>query len=329
MFVTIAIIVIVILIAAVLFEYRIKRPDQIVLHEVEGKILQRKSRFYSRHFSLAIPATIQSFTLTVEAEAKGKLKLLVKLSVTAAAALDNLFALIRVGGWNKDAILKACKELEGTVQGYVREFTEKYEIEELSSEKIYNFLLGKVTSTSEALGLKVISLSIHSIDPVDKDIAEAMRQQEAARILETTETANQNARMAAAQLKYKSDEQITILEHNLEIKKYDLKQAREEKEAILAQQRLDEELKRREKQLELDKKEMDLLKNSPELLMLSPQMARLAEASQSLKNARTVVSLSPDQVDQSTQFVGILQSFLQRLVQSTSKKAELKIEEQK
>lgn len=327
MFIIIAIVVIVI--AIIVFEYKIKRPDQIVLHEVNGKILQRKSGFYPRHFSLSIPATINSFSITVDAEAKGKLKLIVKLSVSAAASLENLYLLIRVGGWNKEAVSKACGELDGTIQGYVREFTEKFEIEELSSEKIYNHLLNKVKNTSEALGLKVLALSIQSIDPVDKDIAEALRQLEAARIMETTEAANQNARMTAAKLKFKSDEQITLLEHELELKKYELKRVREEKEAVLAQQRLDEELKRREKQLHIDKKEMELLKNSPELLMLSPQMARLAEASQNLKNARTVVSLSQDQVDKGTQFIGLLQSFLQKLVQSTTKKAELKIDEDK
>ena len=45
--------------------------------------------------------------------------------------------------------------------------------------------------------------------------------------------------------------------------------------------------------LAFEREELEVLKSSPELLMLTPQAARLAEASQSLKNARTVISLSP------------------------------------
>ena len=45
--------------------------------------------------------------------------------------------------------------------------------------------------------------------------------------------------------------------------------------------------------LAYEKEELEVLKSSPELLMLTPQVARLAEASQNLKNARTVISLSP------------------------------------
>jgi hypothetical protein len=311
------------------FEYRIKRPDQIVLYEARGQILPRKGRFYPRHFSLALPATIKSFALTVEAEAKGRLKVLIRLSVTAAVSLAHLGSLVRAGGWNKDAFASSCKELEGTVQGYARDFAEKSEIEELASEKIRDLLTKKAEGMSEALGLDIISLSVLSIDPVDKEIAEAMRQQEAARILEATETANQKARMAAAQIKFRSDEGIALLEHDLEMKRCDLKREKEEKEAILARQRLDEELRHREKQLELDKKEMDLLKDSPELLMLSPQMARLAEASQNLKNARTVVSFTPDPFDPGAPFAGILQSNVQRLARPAAATAATKTEDGK
>ncbi len=45
--------------------------------------------------------------------------------------------------------------------------------------------------------------------------------------------------------------------------------------------------------LAFEKEELEVLKSSPELLMLTPQAARLAEASQNLKNARTVISYHP------------------------------------
>jgi hypothetical protein len=53
-----------------------------------------------------------------------------------------------------------------------------------------------------------------------------------------------------------------------------------------------------------------LLKNNPELLMLTPQAARLAEASQSLKNARTIVSLSSQDLPQGSELLGMFRGLL-------------------
>ena len=69
-----------------------------------------------------------------------------------------------------------------------------------------------------------------------------------------------------------------------------------EQENALAQKRLEDELTRNRMRLAFEKEEMEILKNNPELLVLTPQAARLAEASQSLKNARTVISLSPQEL---------------------------------
>jgi hypothetical protein len=74
--------------------------------------------------------------------------------------------------------------------------------------------------------------------------------------------------------------------------------------------------------LELDRSELELLKNSPELLMLTPQAARLAEASQSLKNARTVVSLSPHEMSLGSELIGLFQKFLEKAVNGQPKKIE-------
>ncbi len=46
--------------------------------------------------------------------------------------------------------------------------------------------------------------------------------------------------------------------------------------------------------------------------MLTPQAARLAEASQSLKNARTIISFSPQDLSLGSEIVGVFQSLLQR-----------------
>ena len=60
-------------------------------------------------------------------------------------------------------------------------------------------------------------------------------------------------------------------------------------------QRLEDELVRNRMRLAFEKEGLEVLQISPELLMLTPQAAPLAEASQSLKNARTVISLSPQE----------------------------------
>lgn len=313
--------VIIILVLLAVFEYRLRKPDQIVLYETAGKINFRSGKFYTRHFSLAIPSTAHSMHLNVEASAKGNLDIKVKLAVTVAASRENIAGLIRAGGWNSSAVVNASKELETIIHGLVKEFTEKYEIEELSSEKIHDYLQLKVSVGKEKLGLEIVSLTVQSFEASDSKIAEAMRQQESARIMEQTEVLNQKARINAAKSKLKADEEIAAMEHELSLKKYELKKAELEKESALALTRAEEELKRKKMNLEFDRQELEMLKNNPELLLLSPQAARLAEASQSLKNARTVVSLSPNDVSQGADLIGMFQNFIQKAADGLTKKS--------
>lgn len=304
------------------FEYRLRKPDQLILFESYGKIILRKSRFYPRHFSLALPKTTYSTQMNIEASAKGNLDIKVKLAITVAAALDHIHELIRVGGWNNNAVAKAEKELETIIHGIVKEYAERYEIEELSSSKIYEYLLQKVNITIQKLGLDLISLTVQSFEALDAKIADAMRQQESARITEQTEKLNQQARIHATKAKLKADEEIAVLQNNLELKKYDLKRTEMEKESSLAQKRIEDELRRKRMRLELDKEELNMLKSSPELLMLTPQAARLAEASQSLKNAKTIVNLSPSDLTRGSELIGMFQQFLQSTVTTSKAKIE-------
>lgn len=305
-----------------LFEYRLRKPDQLVLFESNGEIILKKARFYPRHFSLTLPKTTYSTQMNIEASAKGNLDVKVKLSVTVAAALTHIPELIRVGGWNNNAVAKAEKELETTIHGFVKEYAEQFEIEELSSSKIYEYLSQKINLNINNIGLELISLTVQSFDAIDPKIADAMRQQESARIMEQTEKLNQQARIQATKVKLAADEEILLLENNLELKKYDLKKNELEKESALANKRIEDELARKRMQLELDKEELTMLKNSPELLMLTPQAARLAEASQSLKNAKTIISLSPNDFSQGSELIGMFQQFLQTAVGNSKAKIE-------
>jgi hypothetical protein len=314
--------IILIVVIYILYEYRLRNPDQIVLYDRKGLVLQRKARFYPRHFSLVIPKTIHPLTTKVEAEARGKIVLNINLALTYAASLDHLPELIRIGGWSKDSVTKASKELDIMLHALVKEFSEKFEIEGLTSEKLTKHLKDNLSDLAETLGLNIISLTVQSIDPEDEEITKAMQQQETARIMEQTEIANQKAKINTRKVQLEAEEKIALSEHDLVIKKYKLKKEQEEKNAEIANQRVKEELERRKMQLELDQKEVELIKNNPELIVLTPQVARLAEASQSLRNARTVVNLSGNDAAKGTQMVDLLHTFLQNMVQAPSKDSE-------
>ena len=300
----------VLLIALIAYEYRLRKPDQLVLYEAHGAIRLRGSAFYPRHFSLALPGTTHQNELKIDGVARGGIQIRTTLVLTVAPSREHLSSLVRVGGWRRDAAVKAAKEFETVIQGIVKEFSERHLIEELSSEKLSSHLWASVGSFTPKFGLEVVSLTVQSVDAADPEIAEAMRQRESARILEQTELFSQKARVAAARAKLEADEQIALSEHDLELKKYDLKRAELEKEALLAEKRTEDELKRSRMKLAYEQEEMALLKGSPELLLLSPQAARLAEASQNLKNARTIVSLWPSDPELGSRLSRTFQRFL-------------------
>jgi hypothetical protein len=60
---------------------------------------------------------------------------------------------------------------------------------------------------------------------------------------------------------------------------------------------------------------MELLKSHPEMILLSPQLAQLAESSQQLRNARTVVNLQ----GQDGSAVGFIQELLQDVLKRLQK----------
>jgi len=303
----------------VFFEFRYRSPDRIVLHESRGLVKQRKGRVYPRHFSLAVPATDHSIQPEIAAEAKGRLEVRIRLSVTVAASLDHLSNLVRVAGWRQDAVARATVELSAVCDSLAREFAEKSGIEDISSEKLTGYLRGELKGLTHQWGLELRSLYVQSIEPVDSKIAEAMRRQEADRILEQTEVLSQKARVAASRAKIEADEKIAHLEHQLELERLGLKKAEEAEEADLARVRLEEELKSRRMHLELDREEVALLRKNPELVLLTPQVARLAEASQNFKSAKTVVSLSPGDLKHDSPIAALLQSLIQRLGGSSLK----------
>lgn len=312
-------IIIIVLAILILFEYRIKKPGQIILYESNGMVKYRKSRFYPKHFSLIIANTTYTLSSVVEPEAKGKIALVVKFTVTVTPSINNISRLIRIGGWGKDVLIDAAKELDVILQGKIKEFTENFEVEEVKTESITNYLTQKLTDINTQLGLEILSLTIQSVEPADKKIGEAIRQKESSRILEETEKNNQNVRIQTAQIKLKADEEILMYQHELEMKKFNLKEIEEEKDAALALKKLNEQVKRDKIKLDIEKEEMSIFKNNPELLLLTPQVARLAEASQNLKNAKTVVSLGD--IENGSQLVDMLKNFLVGFLgQSTNKK---------
>ena len=306
---------------AVLVEYRIRQPDVLVLYESKGQIGIRKGLIYPRHFSLPLKRTTCPIQFTIEASAAGNLGVRVKLVGSVAPSLKHIQALIRVGGWNGEVVARAADEAQVLLQELVKEYTEHSEIHALSSSGILNFLNERSALVEEKFGVELISLSVQALEPTDPEIADALRQQEQARLLEQTEHLNHQARAAAAKAKYQADEEIAEMEHTLELKKAELKTILLEKESALAQQRLEDELARNRLRLAFESEELELLKSSPELLMLTPQAARLAEASQNLKNARTVISLTPQELAHGSELISLFQALLQKALE-TKKEAQ-------
>jgi hypothetical protein len=305
----------VICILAAFYEYRIRQLDVLALYETKGQIGVRKGLVYPRHFSLALKRTTYPIKLTIEAVAAGNLGVRVKIVGSVAPSLEHIPALIRVGGWNSEAVARAADEAQMILQGLVKEYTECSEISKLSSTGLLNFLNERSAFFMEQFGVELISLAVQSLDATDPEITEALSQQEQARLLEQTERVKHQARVAAAKVNYQANQEIAEMEHTLDLRKAELKQGLLEKEAALAYQSLEDELKRDRMRLAFEREELEALKSSPELLMLTPQAARLAEASQNLKNARTVISISPQEIAHSPEYLTLFQNLLQKALE--------------
>jgi hypothetical protein len=303
-------------IALIFFEYRIRQPDSLGLFDSKGQIKLRRGLVYPRHFSLSLKRTTYPIQLTIEATAAGNLGIRVKLVGSVAPSLESLPSLIRVGGWNQDAVARSTDEVQVLLQELVKEYAERTEINALSTTRLLNYLNEKLSVINEKYGVELISLAIQSLEPTDPEIADAFRQQEQARLLEQTEQLNQQARVAAAKAKSKADDDIAEMEFALELKKAQLKSQLLEKEAAFSRQSLEDELARNRMRLAFEIEELEVLKNSPELLMLTPQAARLAEASQNLKNARTVISLAPQESGHGSELLNLFEALLQKALEA-------------
>ncbi len=310
------VIVVVVCLLVAFYEFRIRQPDVLVLYETKGRIGVRRGLVYPRHFSLPLKRTTCPIQLTIEVTAIGNLGVTVKLIGSVAPSLEHIQSLIRAGGWNSEAVARAADEAQVLLQGLIKEFTERSEIHALSSTAILSYLNEQSNLFEEKLGIELISLAVQSLDPTDPEIANALRQQEQARLLEQTERLNHQARTLAAKAKYQADKDIAMMNHTLELKKAELDKILLEKEAALAHQRLENELTRNRMRLAFEKEEVAVLKSSPELLMLTPQAARLAEASQNLKNARTVISFTPQELVHGSELLSLFQELLQKALEA-------------
>src|SRR4030065_1981314 len=112
---------------------------------------------------------------------------------------------VRVGGWNSEVVARAANEAQVLLQGLVKEYTERSEIHALSSTGILNYLNERSDLFKDKFGVELTSIAIQSLEPTDPEIADALRQQEQARLLEQTEHLNHQARGAAAQAKYQAE----------------------------------------------------------------------------------------------------------------------------
>ena len=99
------------------------------------------------------------------------------------------------GGLEPRAVLHAADEAQVLLQGLgFKEYTERSGINTLSSANILNFLNENAAVAKEKFGVELMSLAIQSLDPTDPEIADALRQQEQARLLEQTERLQERKR---------------------------------------------------------------------------------------------------------------------------------------
>lgn len=295
-----------------LFEFRVRQPDVIVLYESNGQIGIRRGLLYPRHFSLPLKRTTSPLQLTVEASAVGNLVVRVKLVGSAVLSVKHIQSLIRVGGWDSEVVARAVDQVGVLLQGLVKEFTERSDIQAITSPAILHHLNEHLNLIEEKFGIELISLTVQSLAPTDPKIADALSQQEEARLLEQTEQLSHQARVTAAKARYRADEEIAEMEHALELKKAELKKIQFKSDAELAHLRIEDELARSRMRLAFENEELEVLRRSPELLMLTPQAARLAEASQSLKNAKTVISFTPQELTNGSGLFTLMRKLLQK-----------------
>ncbi|RKY77224.1 hypothetical protein DRQ12_08660 [candidate division KSB1 bacterium] len=300
-----------------------KKPDQLVLIEKKGRVTLWQHRLYPKKLCLVLPATMRTVPIEVTAPARGKIDVVIKLAATFFPNPEQAHNLIRVGGWSIDAIDKVSGELKGTLQGMVGEIVELHDVTKITCDSIGSEIKKRLKEVEANLGVKVTSVMVYSAEAADKKIADAIRQQEEARIQEEAEKVSQAARIAQTKAQIEANEQIAEARHALTIKELKLREKQEALLAELEQKKAEQEIERRRLFLDLEREEVNLLTQNPSLLLLTPQVTRLAEASQQLKSAKTVVSVSSDLIESLPQ---PFQSFLTWISQQQSgnDKKELK-----
>ena len=110
-------IIVILAISLFLFEYRVRRPDHLVLYESKGQISLRKGPLYPRHFSLLIQRATYPIQATVEAATRGNLGIRARVVGSVTPSPDHFQALIRVGGWNENAVTRVTDEVQVLLQG--------------------------------------------------------------------------------------------------------------------------------------------------------------------------------------------------------------------
>jgi len=316
-FVLLCIIVISIILLA--FIAKARRPDQLLLVEKHGKVQPYLKRWYFSKSVLALPATVKTLSTEVKTQARGKIDVVIKLSVSFFPNAERAENLVRVGGWSPEAIERVAREISGTVQGLVGELVEPLDITQVTRDKLSHMLRQKLQDLAPNFGITVTSVVVSEAEAADKKIADAIRKQEEARIQEETEKANQQSRIAREKLRLMADDEIARMKHEMEMEQLKLREIEELKSAELEQKLLEKETEKKRLSLKLEQEEADILSKHPELMMLTPQLTRLVEASQQLKSARTVISLSPEIQEGLPK---ILQALLETLQSSKARKEE-------
>jgi hypothetical protein len=307
----------VIAIIAIIVQIKIREPHQIIVKEKNGKFEASLQKLYLKCRSLPLSCEENFFESEFKATSSGNIEIKIKLNGSASIDFEKLDNLIKKGGWNEKALQNATEKFMSMAIGYLKSRIEKLEIEEINLEKI-DYLIFNAKKESAEFGISIKNFSATNLEILDEKAKEAIRAKESARLNKKNEEYLQNLKYDIEKKKCELELKLLEEKKNLSSQKKVLNEIEAENENHIKKLQAEFEKEIQQIKLEVEKQELELLKKHPELLLFSPQAARLIEASQSLKNARTIVNLSGEAakgVDISEALTDLISSLIKKDVE--------------
>lgn len=301
-------IILAIITVIIAIEIRVRKPFEILIVEKKGKILASRTFFYIKSRTLPLKLSEFAFEFNLQAYARNKIPIRAHFAGALEVDEKNIENLIKAGGWNKNAIVAAAEKLLNVAKSNALCQIENTPVNNLRSDILASYLRDKVYT--EFFGLKWVYVACLDYEIEDEKINEILRKEEISTLSEKSEEAVEKSKLSIEKIKHQIEQEIIKIKEDALVKKQELKKLETSLDQELKKAQAEFEARVQKLKLEIEKEELQLLKQNPELLLLSPQAARLLEASQSLKNARTVVNLSQGEIAKGVDVSGALNELI-------------------